>query len=120
MHDIDKNMFLEEYGGGVFDYFMGVIVGSVKIGNCPIMQKLLLYLKDKDIRADELFEICSHFKRAMVDFTFDKGIKSKELFYESTYIFDKNFQSILKYYSDKRRVFPELSTLVDIRQSHSG
>lgn len=100
LHDIDKNMFLEEYGGGVFDYFMGVIVGSVKIGNCPIMQKLLLYLKDKDIRADELFEICSHFKRAMVDFTFDKGINSKELFDELTYIFDKNFQSILKYYSD--------------------
>ncbi len=100
LHDIDKNLFLEEYGGGVFDYFMGVIVGSVKIGNCPIMQKLLLYLKDKDIRADELFEICSHFKRAMVEFTFDKEINSKELFDELTYIFDKNFQSILKYYSD--------------------
>lgn len=100
LHDIDKNLFLEEYGGGVFDYFMGVIAGSVKIGNCPIMQKLLLYLKDKDIRADELFEICSHFKRAVVDFTFDANINSKELFDELTYIFDKNFQSILKYYSD--------------------
>ncbi|TKI69099.1 response regulator [Sulfurimonas crateris] len=64
------------------------------------MQKLLLYLKDKDIRADELFEICSHFKRAVVDFTFDANINSKELFDELTYIFDKNFQSILKYYSD--------------------
>jgi len=100
LHDIDKNMFLEEYGGGVFDYFMGVIVGKVKIGECPIMQKLLFYLKDKDIRADELFEICSHFKRAMVEYTFDKEINSKELFDELTYIFDRNFQSILKYYSD--------------------
>ncbi|MBE0513632.1 ATP-binding protein [Sulfurimonas sp.] len=100
LHDIDKNLFLQEYGGGVFDYFMGVIAGSVKIGNCPIMQKLLLYLKDKDIRSDELFEICSHFKRGMVEFTFDAKINSKELFDELSYIFDKNFQSILKYYSD--------------------
>ncbi|MFA7609941.1 MAG: ATP-binding protein, partial [Sulfurimonas sp.] len=100
LHDIDKNVFLDNYANGVFDYFIDVIAGEVKIGECPIMQKFLNYLKDKDIRADELFEICSHFRRAMMEFAFDSKIDSRELFYELSYIFDRNLQSILKYYSD--------------------
>ena len=100
MHDIDKNYFLIEYAGGVFDYFMGVIAGNVKIGNCPIMQNLLVYLKNREISADELFEICSHFRRSMIDFSYDKSINSKEMANEISYIFDKNFRGILKFYTD--------------------
>jgi hypothetical protein len=66
-HDIDREYFLQEYASGVFDYFMGVISGEMKIGNCPIMQDLLSYLKNREISADELFEICSHFRRSMID-----------------------------------------------------
>jgi PAS domain S-box-containing protein len=100
LHNIDKTKFLNDYAGGVFDYFMGVISGKMDIGDCPIMQSLLAYLKDRDIRADELFEICSHFRRSMIDFTFDAQLNSKNIFDEISYIFDKNFQGILKYYTD--------------------
>lgn len=100
LHDIDTQKFLDDYAGDVFDYFMGVISGVVEIGNCPVMQNLLAYLKDRDISADELFEICNHFRRSMIDFTFDVKLNSKELFDEISYIFDKNFQGILKYYTD--------------------
>ncbi|MDY0121925.1 MAG: ATP-binding protein [Sulfurimonas sp.] len=99
-HSIEPEHFCDEYAGGVFDYFIGVIAGEVEIGNCPVMQSLLSYLKDREISADELFEICSHFKRAMVDFTYDKEINSKKVFNELSYIFGKNFQGILKYYTD--------------------
>jgi len=100
LHDIDIEHFLNDYAGGVFDYFMGVIAGEVEIGDCPVMESLLTYLKYRNIRADELFEICSHFRRSMIDFTFDVNSNSKELFDEISYIFDKNFQGILKYYTD--------------------
>lgn len=100
LHDIDKNYFLQEYANGVFDYFMGVIAGNMKIGNCPIMQNLLSYLKNREISADELFEICSHFRRSMIDFSYDKSLNSKEMANEISYIFDKNFRGILKYYTD--------------------
>ena len=99
-HGIEPEFFCDQYAGGVFDYFIGVIAGEVEIGNCPVMQSLLSYLKDREISADELFEICSHFKRAMVDFTYDKEINSKKVFNELSYIFGKNFQGILKYYTD--------------------
>jgi len=111
LHQIDENYFIEKYASGVFDYFMGVIAGEVEIGNCPVMQELLAYLKFREIGADELFEICSHFRRSMVDVSYDMGMNSKELFDEISYIFDKNFRGILKFYTDT--IFQKL---VDARQ----
>ena len=100
LHDIDNEKFLKDYADGVFDYFMGVISGEVEIGDCPVMQSLLEYLKNRDIRADELFEICSHFRRSMIDFTYDMRLNSKGLFDEISYMFDQNFQGVLRYYTD--------------------
>ncbi len=99
-HSINQVHFLERFATGVFDYFMRVISGEVKLGECPVMEQFLLYLKDVEISSQELFEICTHFKRAMIDFSYDAGINSKEMFDEITFVFDRNFSSILKYYSD--------------------
>jgi len=111
LHEIDENHFIKNYASGVFDYFMGVIAGEVEIGNCPVMQELLAYLKFREIGADELFEICSHFRRSMIDVSYDMGMNSKELFDEISYVFDKNFHGILKFYTDS--IFQKL---VDARQ----
>ncbi|WP_304542775.1 ATP-binding protein [Sulfurimonas microaerophilic] len=111
LHKIDKDYFIETYGSGVFDYFMGVISGEVQIGNCPVMQNFLSYLKNREISADELFELCSHFRRSMIDFSYDAKINSKEVFDAISYIFDQNFRGILKYYTDV--IFQKL---VDARQ----
>jgi len=100
LHKINNEKFLNDYAGGVFNYFMGVIDGSLEIGDCPVIHSLLAYLKDRDIRADELFEICSHFRRSMIDFTYDVKLNSKEIFNEISYIFDKNFQGVLQHYTD--------------------
>jgi len=110
-HGIDREYFLNKYASGVFDYFMRVISGEVKIGNCPVMKELLTYLKTREISAEELFEICSHFRRSMIDFTYDVELNSKDMFDEISYIFDKNFAGILKFYTDT--IFQKL---VDARQ----
>ncbi len=111
LHKIEKKHFIEQYGSGVFDYFMGVISGEVEIGNCPVMQDFLEYLKNREITADELFELCSHFRRSMIDFSYDAKINSKEVFDAISYIFDKNFRGILKFYTDA--IFQRL---IDARQ----
>ena len=46
LHNIDGKQFLNNYAGDVFDYFMGVISGELEIGDCPIIQKLLIYPAD--------------------------------------------------------------------------
>ncbi|ADN09587.1 hybrid sensor histidine kinase/response regulator [Sulfurimonas autotrophica] len=111
LHKINEKDFIEKYASGVFDYFMGVIAGSRDIGDCPVMQEFLAYLKFREISADELFEICSNFRRSMIEFTYDAKVNSKEIFEDISYIFDKNFKGILKYYTDS--IFQKL---IDARQ----
>lgn len=98
-HDIELDHFKSYYASGVFNYFMEVIKGSKTIGDCPIIADLLIYLKDKDISADELFIICSHFRKAMLDFSYDSELNSKEIFDEISYVFDLNFAGVLKRYA---------------------
>ncbi len=111
LHEIDRDFFIQKYASGVFDYFIGIIDGSRELGNCPIMQELLAYFKYREISADELFDICSHFRRAMIEYSYNLDINSKKLFQEISYIFDKNFKGILKFYTDT--IFEKL---IDARQ----
>ena len=100
IHSIDKEFFIREYADGIFEYFMHVISGEVIIGHCPAIQTFLDYLKDKDIKAGELYEICSHFRRAMIDIGFLKNFASQEYANEVYFIFDKNFRGVLRFYTD--------------------
>ena len=74
LHGIKQEYFLCKYASGLFDYFMGIISRNVAIGNCPVMQELLSYFKKCELSSDELFEICSHFRKAMIDFSYDAGL----------------------------------------------
>ncbi len=111
LHNIDEKFFIEKYASGLFDHIMEVIAGEAEMGNCPVIQELLEYLKSREIGADELFEICSHFRRSMVDISYDLGVNSKDFFDEISDLFDKNFQQILKSYTDT--IFQKL---IDARQ----
>lgn len=99
-HLIDVEFFKTHYAANVFDYFIAVIRGQMKLGQCPVMTELLDYFKDRDISADELFIICSHFRRAMIDESYNMQLNTKELFDEISYLFDLNFSGLLKLYTD--------------------
>ncbi len=99
-HEIEPGFFMREYASGVYDYFELVIRAKREIGDCPVIADLLLYLKDHEISANELFLLCSHFRRAMIDVSYEIGINSKELFDEISYVFDLNFAGVLKRYTD--------------------
>ena len=99
-HNIDREVFIKNYANHVFDYFMGVIKGVVQIGDCPVVEEFLKYLKDRNISSKELFMICSHFKLSMVEYSYERDINTKELFSEISYVFDKNFSKVLEIYSD--------------------
>ncbi|MGZ5207707.1 MAG: ATP-binding protein [Sulfuricurvum sp.] len=99
-HLIEPKWFKEHYASGVFDYFMGVVEGSVELGQCPIMKDFIVYLKNQEIRSDELFTLCTHFKRSVVNVTYTLDINTQELFEEISYLFDKNFAGVLTLYTD--------------------
>lgn len=99
-HAIEPSFFTANYGSGVFDYFVSVIRGRREIGDCPAIAELLEYLKDHDIASDELFLLCSHFRRAMVDVSYEIGVNSQQVYDEISYVFDLNFAGVLTRYSE--------------------
>ncbi len=100
LHNINKDDFIANTASSVFDYFMSIFKNEQDIGNCPTIENLLLYLKDKNIRADELFSICSHFRMAIIESIYTNSICSKENIDEVLYVFDKNFEGVLRFYTD--------------------
>ena len=98
-YDIPNDIFITEYAFGIFEYYVSVIEDSCKIGDCPVIQRLLEFLKDKNIKVDELFVLCSGFKNALIWFMYDVGISSLKVQNEILYIYEKNFEGVLKQYS---------------------
>ncbi|HEX5670356.1 MAG TPA: ATP-binding protein, partial [Sulfuricurvum sp.] len=99
-HTIDPIWFQSQYADKVFDYFMGVVAGEVELGQCPVMKEFIEYLKNQEIRSDELFILCSNFKRSVVNATYVSKINSQGLFEAISYLFDMNFADVLSLYTD--------------------
>lgn len=99
-HKISPSFFKDEYAIKVLEYFFDVVKGKKQVGSCPIIDKLLIYLKDKDISADELFIICTHARKAVIYEIFRQKIASYKLISEISLLFDLNFSGVLKQYAD--------------------
>ena len=99
-YEISKEDFVTEYAFGIFDYYVCVIEEECEIGDCPVIDKLISFFKDKNIGTDELFVICSGFKNALIEFMYDVGINSLQIQKDIIFIYEKNFEGVLKkYYS---------------------
>ncbi|MDP3587528.1 MAG: ATP-binding protein [Sulfuricurvum sp.] len=99
-HSINPEWFKAYYASAVFDYFMGVVAGDMELGQCPVMKEFIAYLKNQEIRADELFILCSNFKRSVLNATYTLDINSQNLFEAVSYLFDMNFAGVLTIYTD--------------------
>lgn len=99
-HDVDFELFHGYYASNIFDYFIGVVSGQVELGKCPVMAELIAYLKNKEIRSDELFILCTHLKRSVINATYTYKIHSQLLFEAISYLFDRNFSGVLELYTD--------------------
>ena len=99
-HEIDPTFFKDAYAIKVLEYFFGVVKNKYKVGDCPVIDKLLVYLKDKNISADELFIICTNARKALIYETFSQSIATYKLISEISLLFDLNFKGVLKKYSN--------------------
>lgn len=98
-YEIDTEYFIKEYAFAILEYYVGVIKGINIIGKCPVMIKLLEYLKNKNLKSEELFILCSGFRKAMIDFSYKAGINTIEINQEIDHVFEQNFTAVLKTYN---------------------
>ena len=98
-HNIASEVFIKNYAFGIFDYYICILEDRCEIGDCPVISDLLIFLKDQNIGTDELFMICAGFKNALIKFMYDANLNSLEIQQEIIYIYEKNFEGVLKKYS---------------------
>ena len=98
-YSINKDLFVKRYAFGVIEHYIQVVKKQEKIENCPVVIDFIKYLKKQNIKASELFLLCSAFKSALVDFVFKLNIQSIELIEKIVYFFENNFSGVLDIYS---------------------
>ena len=98
-YDIAEEIFIKDYAFGILNYYINILDDKTKIGDCPIILEFLEYLKNKNIGIEELFFICAGFKNALVEFIYDQHINTLEIQKEIIYIYERNFEGVLKRYS---------------------
>ena len=114
-HEISTESFIKEYAVDIIKYFIAVVKKEKEIGACPAIDKLLLFFKEKNISTSELFILCTGFKNAFIEFSYDLNISTLEIQKEINFIFEKNFSSVLEKYSKSiYEVQKELNKSIDI------
>ena len=48
-HHIDQSFFIKNYAIEILNYYIGVITETKKVGDCPVISKLISYLRGKNI-----------------------------------------------------------------------
>ncbi len=97
-HTIDVEYFRKHYAIKVIEYFLNVIQGNEKIGNCPVIFVMLDFFKNKELPLDDIFMICVLFKNSITAYIFDKYSFNHQLFDDISYILDKNFEGVIVNY----------------------
>ncbi|MFY9075749.1 PAS domain S-box protein [Malaciobacter mytili] len=119
LHRLDKKKFIQEYANAVIEYYIEVVNQTKKIGDCPIIDELLKYLKINNVTSDELFIICSGFKNALIRYSYKLEINFYEIDKEINFIFEQNFSGVLNRYSKTiKDVETALSKSLDIANKY--
>jgi len=97
-HMIDVEFFRKHYAIKVIEYFLSVIKGDNKAGNCPVIFVMLDFFKNKDLPLKDIFMICVLFKNTVSSYIFSKYSFNQKLFDDISCILDKNFEGVISNY----------------------
>ena len=97
-HMIDVEFFRKHYALKVIEYFLSVIKGDNKAGNCPVVFVMLDFFKNKDLPLKDIFMICVLFKNTVSSYIFSKYSFNQKLFDDISSILDKNFEGVISNY----------------------
>lgn len=101
--NIDKELFIKRYTFGLLDYYIDLINEDTVIGNSASINDFLNYLSKQDVRAEELFILCSGLKNALIKFLIELNANNLEYSNALNELFEKMFINLLQIYSKKAK-----------------
>lgn len=96
VYGINKHFFENHFGIRILDYFVGIIVGKTKPGDCPAMAVMLKFFAAKNIAISDIFHICDNFKKTLVLFFIRHDVKEQVVYEDLFNIIGENFANILE------------------------
>jgi len=116
-YEIDIKFFVKEFALGIIRYFLNIFKNTTFIGDCPVIDKLVVYLKNEGTTSKDLFILCNGLKNSFERTSFELDIANKQLFEEFNYVYTKNFTSILDKYNNSftqiKRKLDKTSDIID-------
>jgi len=96
LNSIGRAFFARHFGIRVVRHLIRVIKGEIAPGQCPVVTVMLLFFKEKRIPLCDIFVICSGLRAQLVEVLIDHGLFSKDSYREIAYLFDKNFEGVIR------------------------
>ncbi len=124
LHNIERKDFREIYASGIISYFIQIVYKKVPIGDCPAIEKFLQFCSDKEIQSSELYQLCMHFRKALIHKLITLEVMSPDLYDQITHVLDTNFTAILNTYEtsvfevqqairEHKQIFDQYNTALD-------
>ncbi len=98
-YKIEVEYFIKHFAIEVLEYYIKVLENKQSVGNCPAMNDLVYYLKEKKVTSSDLFVLCAGFKRALFFRTDEIGSFSYSTYDLLNQIYEENFFGVLQEYS---------------------
>ena len=102
----DINFFKEKFASQVFDFALSVVKSENEVGECPVINVMLILFKKKNIPLADVFLICVNLKNALLIFSHKSSILDADMIDEISMLMDYNFDGVIReyvviYYKDR-------------------
>jgi diguanylate cyclase (GGDEF)-like protein/PAS domain S-box-containing protein len=126
-YEVDAPWFTENYGDNIVNTFIKIIQGKQPPGDCPYMNRMVRYLREKDLTVTDVFNFCTGLRRSVRDTVFNPAdreaadrieiLDQAELSNEINILFDMNLTGVLRTFQEtisiKERQVQEYMDIVD-------
>lgn len=99
-YNIPPEFFSRYFGKKIIEYAFDVLRGEHPIGNCPIIGVMLVYFEKKNFALEDIFELCSHLKNAMLECALNHAILTNATIQEISLMMDKNLKGVIREYME--------------------
>ncbi len=107
---IEPDWFLDHFGNQILGTFIRIIEGKQPPGECPYMNRMVRFLKEKDMTVTDVFTVCTGLRRSVRESLFSESDKDAALLMqnvdkaalcnEMANIFDMNLMGVLRIFQE--------------------
>jgi len=99
--EIDPDFFINHFGNRILSYFISVLRGEQKAGQCPVIMVMLKFFHRRNLTIENIYKICSAKRNSVIYTLLESGmVELNDLVKFASDLFDANFSGVIHGYAD--------------------